>query len=253
MIEKHGYLNRDILNLKSAVIREFDLRDAGFSIIKNNNLFDDELKEKISQLSKQDKNVTIGKILRDHPNLSQFMMDELAKLRQKFVDSNNIKEENILSIKRDALFIMNQDARNLNIDGYTWQVKGKYSSYLYVNRKEFYYDPWSDTIDIKGLSSETKESCSLFINDIKRIIRSWEKLPKDKLIRFLRDYRFNYLDRRLPLESYRELNRNFSYRLNFSIDNNLYLSQIQNLETLEIVDISYNYINYIIPIIGLLI
>lgn len=255
LYERHNYLNKSILIMKSVVIREYDMKDAGFTIIKNESLFSKETIEKIERMDKHSKNVFIGKILRDDVETSNRIMKEFISIRKKFFELNDIHDEEILSIKKDAIFTINKICKNTSFDGYEFRNKGKYSSYMNINNKEFYYSSWKDTLDTKGFGKETLLlHKDYFLKDIKRIMKMYEKLPHNQMIKILSDYRFDYLNRNIPIENYRELNSDSKFRLNTKIGGSpFYIDDLTDGDMSEYLDIGYNFTIYVIPMIGLMI
>jgi hypothetical protein len=238
--------------LKLVILREYDLKDAGFSIIKNNNLLDNETLEYLSSLDKYSKNVEIGKIIREKPEVSKCLMNKFIEIRKKFAKINELKEEDILSIKKDAIFIINKRLKFLEFDNYCFSEKNKYSSYFYVNKKEFYYSSWEDKLDIKGINKETKKIHEKFLlRDIKNIIKQNETLNNIDIVKCLKFYRNLYLNRELEFNCYREMNSNNLYRLKFLITGSSVFSN--EVEDANLIDITHNYVKYIVPFISLIV
>lgn len=255
LYERHLYLNKDITNLKSCVIQEYDIRDAGFSIIKFNKLLDKKTISWLSGLDKKSKNVQIGLILRDNIELSTKIMKEFIRIRKVFFESNNLEDKDVLSIKKDAIFTINKPCKNLIVDDYfEFRKKNKYSSYIYLSNIEFYYSAWTGNLDIKGLGKKIIKN-NKFIDDIKMIMKINETLPYNRLFQNLLQYRHKYLNYELPIEHYRELNSDnkFILKNNFFENYKVVLDNITEEELKEEIDITYNYIKFVIPLISLLV
>jgi hypothetical protein len=231
------------------------MRDAGFSIIKNHKLFDDETVEYLTGLSKMQRNIRIGIMLRENQDVSKFIMEEFVRVREKFLKLNNVGDQDILSIKKDAIITVNKHAEHLKFDGYEFRNKHKYSSYFYLNGKEFYYSSWEDVLETKGFGKQVVEAHSeYFLNDIKSIMRQNEKLNQDQIVRVLKNYREKYLGLKLPTDCYRELSFENKFRLKDKIAGEpVFLETLQDEKLIERLDITYNYINYVIPLIGLIV
>ena len=85
--------------------------------------------------------------------------NDLAKafvdMRRKLFEENHIKEDSVLSIKKDAVFML----ESLNItqfDNVIFKEKNTYTSYIRLRDKyELYYN--GETIDVKGISDANVE------------------------------------------------------------------------------------------------
>ena len=60
LYEKHNYLNKDIEYLISREIIEYDIKSAGFNLIKQYKLLDDAKILHLESLSKKQRQITIG-------------------------------------------------------------------------------------------------------------------------------------------------------------------------------------------------
>lgn len=256
LYEKHNYLNKDITMLKST-IKEFDMADGGFSLIQEFKLLPEDIIEELKEnYDKQSRHIAVGKLLAKDKKLSKNLMDSFIEARRLFFESNNLQEENILSIKKDAIFVVNTNIKNTTFGDYiNFRPKNKYSSYIYLNGKEFLYSIWDDRIDVKGLSNIEHP----LVDSIKYFLNINEKLTKQVLFRELKKFRSNYLQKELDLDIYRELNNKY-------FENEMYSFKLKNIfkqfdmrvdtvsdDLVEYIDISYNYINYIVPLISNLI
>lgn len=243
--EKTNYLNESYQYLKNVTITEYDIKSAGFSVLKFRKLLPEEELEKLSKLDKHTRTVKEGLLQKEHPKIAEEIINTLSKVRQAFVILNKINIEDILTIKKDAIFLINKNPEVLVIkDEFEFRKKNSYTSFIqFPGKKEFYYNARENTLDVKGLSKEVVELQENFIlKDIKNFLRSGEKVSPDVLFTLLKNYRGKYLRRELPLETYRELDTGY-FRFNeFNIEN-------IDEDMLKEIDISQNYMNYILPLI----
>lgn len=242
LAEKSNYLNKDISYLKNVTIQEYDIKSAGFTVIKSLKLLPEKKILYLEALPKEKRNIKIGLEMKKNSDLIKAVNEGLERIRVEFIKRNNIQENAILSIKKDAIFLINQNPENLIIDEFEFRPKNKYTSYIYLSGKEFYYDSVSKILDVKGLSSESKELGKNYIlRDIGKILELGEKLDREKLFMYLKKYRSDYLGRKLSYENYRELDSEM-----FRVGSHL-LTEISD-DMISFVDISQNYINYILKI-----
>lgn len=101
-------------------------------------------------------------------------------------------------------------------------------------------------MDVKGISKLASEKQENYIlKDICSFIRSWEKVSSETMYSLLVSYRKKYLNRELPIETYRELDSGM-----FRIKN--YVAENVGNDLKGDIDISQNYMNYILPLIQIL-
>lgn len=246
-LERQNFLNKDILYLKNVSITEWDMHSAVLSIMKQHKLIPENIAEELSKLPKLDRNIRIGKLQIGNDKLK----DEINKLLKEYIRTfakiNKIDLGNILSIKKDALFIVNQYPTQTKFGEIEFVAKHTYTSYIYLNKKEFYYNSLLNEIDVKGINDELIEKCHGIISDIKSLLNKSESLPIEDFFKVIQKYRSDYLNRKLPIESYRSLATGLfktNSRREFEFD-----QLDDNDENKKILNISDNYIGYILPLI----
>jgi hypothetical protein len=250
LVEKHNFLNRKIKYIKCTKIYEYDIQDAGFSVIKYKKLLSQQLITFLSNLNKNEKNIEIGKISIENKKLFSTILETFIKIRKKFALENNLEYSDILAIKKDSLFTFKQCNKLLIFNKYQFIKKGEYSSYLYLDNKEFYYNIADNNLIIKGLSNQ--EIHSSILDFIKKLLKLMEETEnREKVFNYLKNFKEEYLNGELEINYYRELNNDGYYK----IDNNIKLTGIEYLNYAddnlkELISNSYNYINIIRPLIG---
>lgn len=223
--EKSTWFNPSIEYLFNSIIYEYDIKNAGFSIIKAYNLLTDQEIRQLNQMEKKQQIIEIGKKMGQNREFSENLTRQFGEIRKFFIDSNYITDNDLIAVKKDALFCT-KECRNLNFGGIEFRVKNQYSSYIrfpYNNNLEIYYND-GGKIDVKGISEINLNKHRLFMLEfIKKIINYLE----DKNL-FIKRYFKKFVD------SYRFLELENEFYLEF---NNL-SNQINPL---------FNYQNVIIP------
>lgn len=255
LYKKHNYINKDITMLRST-IKEYDMEEGGFSIIKEFQLLplkDIDYLEK--NFDKKGRHIEIGKLQQNNKKLAISMMEGFIECRKIFFEENDLDENNILSIKKDAIFVFESKVNKIQFGKYiNFRPKGKYSHYIRLNNVEFYYSIWKDLLDVKGLGGHNH----MLFDKIKYFMRVNDKLNRFDMFKVMKKFRKEYLNFDLDLEFYRELNnksfdensQNFVFRLKSLLrQDDLILDEISDDMT-DYLDISYNYVNYIIPLIN---
>jgi len=251
LANQHLYINHDIGLLKS-VIREYDMKEAGFNLIKEYELLKpSKIKYLEENFTKQERTIEIGKLQIDNSIFTRNLMNAFKEARVEFCNQNELENADILSIKKDAIFVIKKQCKNLKVgNNIEFSMKNRYSSYCYLNKIEFYYSVWNNNFDIKGAVDNDHP----LLAHICSIIKLNEKANNKELIfKNLQKLRLDYLERKLPIEFYREINPNNSYRLSDRYTKYVLYLDDANDELLQNIDISYNYINFIVPLISILI
>ena len=241
-------------SIVSSVIREYDLKEAGFNIIINEELLPEKYIEKLKEKTKDERTILIGKLMRKSKELNRNLTQSFGKIRKEFIEINDISEDRILSIKKDAIFIINDLAKTERFRGYDFRLKNKYSSFFKLSEKEFYYSSWKRSLDIKGINDKVKKDHrDYLIERIRRIMKLNETNSTENMIKILRMFRSEYLNRELDIQYYREFNSRNMFKYNFSLGkDSIYSDSIDNFMKEEL-DITYNYFNVIIPLISIII
>lgn len=243
---KHNYINKHIEIIRDVKIREYDIKSAGLNILYNRGYVDKEEYEMLLSMPKLERNVIIGKWLRDNPEINAVMMNEFVRIRKIFFEMNEISDDEILSIKKDAIFIVDRELTNLKFENYEFTCREEFTDYIFMDKKEYYYNKYTDELEVKGFPKEVKEfQQEYFFKLIKKLL----KLGKDKkeIFRTLIEFKTDFLERTLPKQYYRSVATNlYPFKL---ATLTRYMEEIPD-ELICEVDISANlqYLNNIISL-----
>ena len=250
LYEKHNYTNKEIKFLVNTNIREYDMKAGGFSILKKKGCLSQSEIRYLESCPKLERNIYLGNKLKENKELVKIQMDGFKEARKLFFEANDLKEDSILSIKKDAIFIIKDIPKVTEIDDcINFRLANKYNSYYYLNENELYYTTKTNNIDLKGISDLKLElHKDYFLKDLSIIFSLAEKNNNAYLLKYLKKYRSKYLNGELDINCYRELNRESMFRLKQKLaDNDVLIDNIDNIDDIET---SYNYINYIVPLIS---
>ena len=239
------YTNPSIDFLTKSEIVEWDLKAGNLSLIKEYNLFDKDVIHKLEDMDKKDRVIAVGNLMRENKSFSK----ELEKLFNKtigvFIKENKLEDEDIISIKRDAVFVKNRSILKNTFGKYLeFRPKNLYHSYLRIPSYEFYLG--ESTIDVKGIEDSVldlhKEGILQYIQDVLYLSSYYKDLH-----RYLKEFVLEYKKKNLLYDYYREFNTSSKYSL--VIEG--YQSYVVGMEEdlLEFLDISFNYKNIVLPVI----
>ena len=249
LYEKHNYLNKDIEYLVSNEIIEYDMRSAGFNIIKKFKLLDDKKISHLESLPKERRQITIGLYQRENKKFAEDLNSKFVEMRRLFFEANDLQDESVLSIKKDAI-ITTKRCYNTIFDNVEFAEKHVYTSYYYISKYEIYVGP--SQIDLKGISDTKLQYHRDYMLDFMfRFLKLVEVGSRKQIITNLVQFANYYKRRELEVGYYRELNSDSLFRLNKEFIGDII--GIQQVDSVDDIDISFNYMKFIVPFIKLLI
>lgn len=214
------WLNPNIEYLFNEEIIEYDMRDAGFSLIKQFKLLPPDKIRELEQLPKgEERHIAVGKLQGADKNFSKALSDKFAEIRTIFINSNSLTDDRLVSVKKDAIFTIGQ-CDHLKFGVIHFIPKHTYSSYVRfpnIQNLEIYYVPGK--IDIKGMGEIAINRHRLymiqFLIKIIGMIEGKQRGSKRMVMKFIDDYKAQVLDEGYYLEfnnMSREMNPSFNYQ-----------------------------------------
>ena len=222
LYEKHNYLNKNIEHIKSGYIIEYDMKNAGLEILYANNIFNEKEYNILMSLDKLNRSITIGKFLKNHQDINDFLINQFIEVRKELFELNDINDYSVLSIKKDAVFLIDTKLKYTTLEkNYKFIKKNEYSNYLYLMNKEHYYNVYEDKLDLKGYNKLCIVHQENYIfKELKKIMQLDYYNRKDDMFLLLINLKEDFLNRNLEKEYYYDLilnkylfsicNRNFS-------------------------------------------
>ena len=208
---KTTWTNPNIIYLFNTTIYEYDIKSAGLSISKMYHLLPEETIQKIESLPKNKRVVMEGKLQRDNKEYRNALAEGFKNVRKLFIESNGLSEDDIISIKKDAIFV-SRKVRFTSFDCVKFVTKNKYTSYINTHGIEYYYS--ENALDIKGISDQLinlhEDGMLKFIINF---FNKMETKSKKEVLRYVRNTFTDYKQYKLPVEYYREFNAMSKYNV----------------------------------------
>lgn len=244
--ERHNYTNHDIGQIINGEIIEYDIKAAGLNLAKEFGYIPKPILDKLETMDKKTRNIKMGLLKKKDEQISKKENEAFIEARRLFIVTNKLSVEDIVAIKKDAIFVSRR-CNNNKFGNIEFIPKNKYTSYMELNKLEFYYN--SNQLDIKGIGNSVYDQHKNYMIDFfNNYFALMELDNKAKLIDYVTNFVFRYKSRLLDLEYYREMNVQSMYRLNIIVEKNVYgLDNIDN-SSFNSIDISYNYFKYLVPI-----
>lgn len=127
---KQLWLNPNIEYLFDDEIIEYDMRDAGFSLVKQYRLLPDETIRELTKLGKgEERHIAIGKLQGADKEFSKALSDKFTEIRKIFIAQNELNDDDIVSVKKDAIFTIGKCSK-LRFGSLIFTPKNTYTSYL---------------------------------------------------------------------------------------------------------------------------
>ena len=233
-------------------ITEIDMRSAGLNIIREDKLLPPFELERLESLSKELVSREVGLLARtdSYRNLGRRVTQGIKERIKVLCEYNDINQEDILSIKRDAIFVLGATPRYLELSKHTkFRIQNVYTTFSKLGLVEIYYDSNKKLIDYKGIDDQYKPLFEPYLFQF--FYEFFDFTEKKKFldaVKLLEQFRIDYVKKELPLEFYRELQSEACYAI--KINNSVF--RVEELEDLnkEFTDvlITYNLINVINPL-----
>ena len=243
--EKDTFINENIFYLFNKEIIEYDMKEAGFSLIKEYHLIDDNTLNELKKMGKEQRKIKIGKLQIKDDKLKSGLKESFKSARKRFFEENDIKDDEVISIKKDAIFVTKFCKTTKFGKHIDFRPKHEYSSYIRLDKKlEFYYSPIE--LSVKGIGDDKVQlHYDYLIKFINLYFKKMETSDNNDVILFLRHFIDKYKNRELDVGFY----RNFNSRSNFSVfnDDNIYMEYWNDDK--DSLDISYNYFNILLKLI----
>ncbi len=237
--------NTNVPFIHHELIEEWDIRSANTSLMRYYKLANPKLIEKIEKMDKRDREPTVGRISQKNRDFSIALEKAFDDIINEFITMNNLDlESEILSIKKDSVFVRNKmiQCSEFGNGDVRFIKKNSYTGCLLIPNYEFYYS--NDKIDVKGVSDDVlrlhDDGTLAFISMLMQESNNWIELN-----RFMKEYAIAYKTRQLPFNAYREFTSISKFRVNL-FGNEVLMDEIDE-ELLEDTDIRHNYIKVYLP------
>lgn len=218
LTDKSTYLNKNYQYIKNVPITEYDMHNAGINILSYLGYLTEEHRKYLSMFDNLQRNIIVGNMMRENPQWNEAMFNEYKKIRYSFAKHNNIFPEDILAIKKDAIFIINHpNARNLELNEYfKFTKKHEYNAYIYSYGKEFYVNTSNGDYNVKNFNHSVAkvQEDYLFEALLTAIVLDIEDNSKEVFNHF-KNFRNEYLKRELEIPFYMDMEiGGYTYELN---------------------------------------
>ena len=151
-------------------ICEFDIKNAGVTILYQNGILTKKEYLYYINLDKNTRVIKTGNLLKDNPSYYKIQMDGFKEYMEKFILAKKIKKYSGYEIAKDAVWIIGRQPRILKFDNVLFVKKREFTSFFKYRKIIFYVNSSTNIIDIRGSNPKEDE----FLNIIKDILIKYE-------------------------------------------------------------------------------
>lgn len=248
---KHQSYSTPLTYIQNSII-EYDIKAANWTMLKQTGQFDKQVITMLGALSRDAREVAVGNIIRKKPEVYQIISRGIRKARHRLFMANNIQDQEVLSIRNDAVFIIGRRLKITQFGDVLFREKNRYALFHRLEKIEFLYDKRHQKTDVKGVSDKVvnhpdhQHGIMEFFNVVfKYLCYDQREALCQYLIQFARDYKAL----RLPVQYYRELNAANAYRTKYELSGFSFNMTVAGESDKEIINPIYNYKRFILPLI----
>jgi hypothetical protein len=241
---KDLYTNNNIFYFFNKPLYEYDMQEAGFNLAKAYSLLPESTVDWLTKLTKERRHIEIGKLYKKDLVFKNTHKETFAKARKMFFEANNLQIEDIVAIKKDAIFTTKECDNTRFLEYINFRPKHQYTSYIRLGRKlELYYN--YDILDIKGLSDNAISYHEEYmIKFIKSFFEKMETEERSTVLKYVRRFIDRYKARKLDIGYYRRFDVNSFYDVTSLPGMKLY-----EYDDVYDVDITFNYFTVLIKLV----
>ena len=251
------YINKNRPFIINSEIIEWDIKSANLSLIKEFSLLSDKEISRIPTDNKEKREKHVGILMKNNKEFNKALENKFDDVINTFMELNSLdKDYDILSIKKDAVFVTSKIIKVNQIGNHILFVpKNTYHAYIQLQNSEFYFK--KNKIEVKGISKNFdeillplhKDGILYLLNEVINICEN-TNMDSIRINSFMKDFVEKYKKKELDFDFYREFNQSSKFRCNMYGNEILFDNIDESL--IDVVNIEYNYINIILPLIRIL-
>ena len=242
---KHINYLAPIDSLISSYIREYDISKANINILLKYGAITDDQYRYYFNLDRLDRQIQVGLLLKNNPRFVPILKDGIIEAKRNLFEANDIQEYEVLSIKNDAVFLINKIPAITKFDNIEFSCKNVYTSFYKLLNKEYYYlfdmPNQIEKIDIKGINEQKLIlHQEYFLEFLLTLFSSAQTEPIEDTIGLLKTFYNNYINRRLDIGYYRRFDGESCFDFNEISKYCTFKAKYIPQQYIDQIDISYN-------------
>lgn len=217
LYEKVNYIS-GLKFLFSTYIREYDISKANINILYSKGVLSKDMYDKLKVATREERQITIGIMQLENKKVQNILSSGIIEAKKQLFEANNIQDNDILSIKNDAVFIINKVLSNTRFGGnIEFKLKNTFTDFIHLQGIEIYYGIdrvfKTETIEIKGLGKNKYLHDNFMTDFIIYMITELESGNVESAISSFTDFYNDYINGELNIGYYREYNSTSMYSI----------------------------------------
>lgn len=235
--------NRDYPFIYNNEIIEWDIKSANTSLMSYYNLQPEIIISKLASMAKSQREISVGKLMRKDKEFAKALENSFNEIVNEFFEANNLSWDDIVAVKKDAVFVKNHRIIKSEFGAVHFIPKNQYKHVLLLPKYEIYLS--DQKIDVKGIPDD---KIPLHLDGVLDFIKTSMEIAGNyiELQSYFKEYVTAYKKKELEYDHYREFNPESLFRIGGEYP---MLTDSMIEDDMEFLDISYNYINVVIPMI----
>lgn len=218
LYEKSSY-TADISYLTNVFIYEYDISKCNINVLRTKGIMNQETYDFLYAAPRMIRQKYVGNMCKD-PAIEKARKEGVIEARRMFFEANGIQDRDVLSIKNDAIFIINRQIQYTEFGLIKFVKKNVYTSFYQMVGMEFYYYYSNATkeeyLDVKGISNKKLELHEPhFTQILKDVFYSIQINGPEVSMRMLKDIYTEYIGLKLPIECYRRFDASSMFHFKF--------------------------------------
>lgn len=224
-------------------ITEYDIKKANISVLLHEGVIDEATYKMLYESDRDYRERYIGLIEKFDSSVYSVLSNGIIDFKRRFCEANELEDEDILSIKNDAIFVIAKKCVHKHFDNIIFDDKTVYTLFTKLNNLEVYYNydmiGNNEIIDVKGIKDDIltlhKDYMVSFLCDV---FYRLQCSTVEDAIKCCSTFYEEYVGRKLGIGYYREFNANSMFRIN--THNSSYMLYNIDQSYINAIDISAN-------------
>lgn len=253
LYKRASYLTSEQIILDK--VYEYDLKAANISSLRWTGKYREEDLTYLAEVLKDSREVAVGKAVKNAKGVYADIKRGITNARHQLFQANGLQDKDIVSIKNDAVFVRGKRLSHTTFGPMEFRLKNTYSAVLVADRIEYYYDRRHDRVDVKGVADSVvshpdhQEGMLVFFRKVMKYLVLGRK---DALQDYLISFTYDYKARKLPKQYYREFSKRNAYVTLYALSEFEFTLEDISERNIKLLNITYNYLRFVLPLIRLL-
>lgn len=257
------FWKNDLISIAvNAEIVEYDIKHGNTSIMEAFQMVDQELIDHLNSLTKKKRVEAVGVMQGKNPDFAKALEDNFDIAVNEFLEANGLdRETDVVEIARDAVFVLNKPVKQTVFRSSIHFVKKNvYHAMLRLDTGLlFYFDREKGIRILNFMKDSPKKDETIrkltpgmlsFLNELIEVCEA-SNMGRVKIYQYLKNFIKLYRGKELDMEYYREFKPDPKFKVIFG-DSPMVIDGADEYYYDDL-DISYNYLNIIIPVLKVVI